>query len=181
MSSQINPLPQARVWVIVVVVLAGVLLRRYERVHCLASQWIEECFFKSNLSWSPRPSSAQYRGAEPPKCCHKATQCLNRDPSTLIGAESSFDDAAPFLFGSSFQQKMKDHVEARGGSRGKHRGHVALPPPSSTSIISSPKSKYSNRAVTYLNKTVTYIPIQNFLLCLHFKYLLNFISNSTLK
>ena len=42
----------------------------------------------------------------------RASQCLNKELSTLVENESTFDDAAPFLFGSSFQQKMKDHVEA---------------------------------------------------------------------
>jgi len=58
------------------------------------------------------------------RACHKAAQGLNRDMSTLIEAESSVDYAAPFLFSSSFQQKMKDHIEARGSIGG------CAPPPS---------------------------------------------------
>jgi len=42
----------------------------------------------------------------------RASQCLNKELLTLVEDESTFDDAAPFLFGSSFQQKMKDHMEA---------------------------------------------------------------------
>jgi len=42
--------------------------------------------------------------------CHRASQCLNKELSTLVEAESTFDNAAPFLFESSFQQKMKDHT-----------------------------------------------------------------------
>jgi len=32
--------------------------------------------------------------------------------TTLVESESTFDDAAPLLFSASFQQKMKDHMEA---------------------------------------------------------------------
>ena len=42
----------------------------------------------------------------------RASQCLNKELSTLVQDESTFNDAAPFLFGSSFQQRMKDHMEA---------------------------------------------------------------------
>ena len=42
----------------------------------------------------------------------KASLCLNRELSTLVEDETTFHDAAPLLFGSSFQQKMKDHMEA---------------------------------------------------------------------
>ena len=42
----------------------------------------------------------------------RASQCLNKELSTLVEDESTFDDAAPFLSGTSFQQKMKDHMEA---------------------------------------------------------------------
>ena len=42
----------------------------------------------------------------------RASQCLNRELSTLVQDESTFDDAAPFLFRSSFHQKMKYHMEA---------------------------------------------------------------------
>ena len=43
---------------------------------------------------------------------HRASQCLNKELSTLVQDESTFNDAVPFLFGSSFQQRMKDHMEA---------------------------------------------------------------------
>ena len=42
----------------------------------------------------------------------KAATCLNKELSTLVDQEDTFVDAAPFLFGSSFQQKMKEHMEA---------------------------------------------------------------------
>ena len=42
----------------------------------------------------------------------RAFQYLNKELSTLVEDESTFNDAVPFLFGSSFQQKMKDHMEA---------------------------------------------------------------------
>ena len=44
--------------------------------------------------------------------CRKAATCLNKELSTLVDQEDTFVDAAPFLFGSSFQQKMKEHMEA---------------------------------------------------------------------
>ena len=42
----------------------------------------------------------------------KASVCLNKELSTLVEDEDTFKDAAPFLFGSSFQIKMKEHMEA---------------------------------------------------------------------
>ena len=42
----------------------------------------------------------------------KASTCLNRELTSLVDDPETFKDAAPFLFGSSFQQKMKDHIEA---------------------------------------------------------------------
>ena len=42
----------------------------------------------------------------------QSSQYLNKELSTLVEDESTFNDAVPFLFGSSFQQKMKDHMEA---------------------------------------------------------------------
>jgi len=42
----------------------------------------------------------------------KAATCLNNELSTLVDQEDTFLDASPFLFGSSFQQKMKEHMEA---------------------------------------------------------------------
>ena len=42
----------------------------------------------------------------------KAATCLNKELSTLVDQEDTFVEAAPFLFGPSFQQKMKEHMEA---------------------------------------------------------------------
>ena len=42
----------------------------------------------------------------------KASVCLKKELSTLVKDEDTFKDAAPFLFGSSFQIKMKEHMEA---------------------------------------------------------------------
>jgi len=42
----------------------------------------------------------------------KASTCLNKELSTLVEEEDTFKDAAPFLFGISFQQKMNEHMEA---------------------------------------------------------------------
>ena len=42
----------------------------------------------------------------------KAASCLNKELSTLVDQEDTFMEAAPFLFGSSFQQRMKEHMEA---------------------------------------------------------------------
>ena len=42
----------------------------------------------------------------------KATICLHRELTSLVDDEDTFKDAAPFLFGPYFQQKMKDHMEA---------------------------------------------------------------------
>ena len=42
----------------------------------------------------------------------RASTCLNKELSTLVEDEDTFKDAVPLLFGSSFQQKMKEHMEA---------------------------------------------------------------------
>ena len=42
----------------------------------------------------------------------RATTCLNKELATLVADEETFKDAAPYLFGNSFQQRMKDHMEA---------------------------------------------------------------------
>ena len=42
----------------------------------------------------------------------KATQHLNAELVTLINDEESFKDAAPLLFGKSFDQRARDHIEA---------------------------------------------------------------------
>lgn len=44
-------------------------------------------------------------------CIRKATQHLNTELTTLIDDEESFRDAAPILFGKSFDQRVKDHIE----------------------------------------------------------------------
>ena len=42
----------------------------------------------------------------------KASSCLNKELAPLVADEGTFKDAAPYLFGDSFQRKMKDHMEA---------------------------------------------------------------------
>ena len=42
----------------------------------------------------------------------KATQHLNTDLATLAEDEDSFKDVAFFLFGKSFEQCAKDHMES---------------------------------------------------------------------
>ena len=43
---------------------------------------------------------------------HKATQHLNTELVTLLDDEQSFKDAAPLLFGKTFDQRARDHIEA---------------------------------------------------------------------
>ena len=40
----------------------------------------------------------------------RATTCLKKELATLVADEETFKDAAPYLFGNSFQQRMKDHM-----------------------------------------------------------------------
>jgi len=42
----------------------------------------------------------------------KVATCLNKELLTLVDQEDTSVDAALFLFGSLFQQKMKEHMEA---------------------------------------------------------------------
>ena len=42
----------------------------------------------------------------------KATQHLNPELATLVDDEESFKDAAPMLFGKTFDQRAKDHIDA---------------------------------------------------------------------
>ena len=42
----------------------------------------------------------------------KATQHLNVELATPVDDEESFKDAAPILFGKTFNQRAKEHVEA---------------------------------------------------------------------
>ena len=42
----------------------------------------------------------------------KATQHLNLELVTLVDDEESFKDAAPMLFGKTFDQRAKDHINA---------------------------------------------------------------------
>jgi len=37
---------------------------------------------------------------------------INKELSTPVEEEDTFKDATPFLFGPSFQQKIKEHLEA---------------------------------------------------------------------
>ena len=41
---------------------------------------------------------------------HKATQHLNLELATLVDDKESFKDATPMLFGKTFDQGVKDHI-----------------------------------------------------------------------
>ena len=41
---------------------------------------------------------------------HKATQHLNLELATLVDDKESFEDATPLLFGKTFDQGAKDHI-----------------------------------------------------------------------
>ena len=41
---------------------------------------------------------------------HKATQHLNLELATLVDDKESFKDATPMLFGKTFDQGAKDHI-----------------------------------------------------------------------
>ena len=42
----------------------------------------------------------------------KVTKDLNKDLITLAEDPEMFEEAAPLLFGASFEKKMKDHLES---------------------------------------------------------------------